>query len=176
MTKLGPGLLAGHIVFPLARETNVIGRTDRGTGVYPDIDISPLAGGPIVSRRHAQILHRGGALFVRDAGSLLGTLVNGEPIGDSERELNEGDSVTIADLTLRFSMRCEWPAGEESIVGSAVQMAQELGMTVVAEGVEDGSTARFLLSIGCEKGQGYFFGKPAPRETLDLAPRPVPST
>jgi EAL domain-containing protein (putative c-di-GMP-specific phosphodiesterase class I) len=31
---------------------------------------------------------------------------------------------------------------------------------VIAEGIEDRATADFLLSLGCEDGQGYFFGRP----------------
>jgi EAL domain-containing protein (putative c-di-GMP-specific phosphodiesterase class I) len=104
----GPGLVAGQIVFPLIRTNNVLGRTDRGSKSYPDIDISPLAGGTLISRRHAEIDHRDTEFFVRDLGSRLGTLVNGESL-ESERRLEEGDALTIGGLTLTFSRNCEWP-------------------------------------------------------------------
>jgi EAL domain-containing protein (putative c-di-GMP-specific phosphodiesterase class I) len=33
---------------------------------------------------------------------------------------------------------------------------------VIAEGIENRATADLLLRLGCERGQGYFFGKPMP--------------
>jgi EAL domain-containing protein (putative c-di-GMP-specific phosphodiesterase class I) len=91
--------------------TNVIGRADRASGIYPDIDISPLGGGRSISRKHAQVGRRGGSFYVRDLGSRLGTLLNGQPLGDEEHLLDEGDTVTIGGVTLTFSEHCEWPKG-----------------------------------------------------------------
>lgn len=105
----GPGLVSGQIVFPLTRSRNVLGRTDRGSEIYPDIDISPLAGGTLISRRHAEIVHRDDDFFLRDLGSRLGTLVNGESTAGAERRLEEGDAITIGGLTLTFSRGCVWP-------------------------------------------------------------------
>ena len=33
---------------------------------------------------------------------------------------------------------------------------------MIAEGIEDADTAKWLCSMGCEEGQGYYFGKPMP--------------
>ncbi|HYI46650.1 MAG TPA: EAL domain-containing protein, partial [Actinomycetota bacterium] len=86
-----------------------IGRTDRGSEIYPDIDISPLAGGTLISRRHAEIAHREEDFYLRDLGSRLGTLVNGESVAGAEHRLEEGDAITIGGLTLTFSEGCLWP-------------------------------------------------------------------
>ncbi len=45
------------------------------------------------------------------------------------------------------------------IVQAIVQMARSLGITVIAEGVEDASEELFLRAIGCHEAQGYRFGK-----------------
>ncbi len=63
-------------------------------------------------------------------------------------------------------------AGDESgatIVRAIVALAHELGKKVVAEGVETADDVAFLRSIGCEFGQGYFYGEPmADRDVIDL--------
>ncbi len=43
-------------------------------------------------------------------------------------------------------------------------LSQALGMTVVAEGVEESSQVEILRGIGCTFAQGYFFAKPLPLE------------
>ncbi|HYH86258.1 MAG TPA: EAL domain-containing protein [Pyrinomonadaceae bacterium] len=46
------------------------------------------------------------------------------------------------------------------IVRTVVVLAQNLGMDVVAEGVETNEQLVLLQKLGCENGQGYFFSKP----------------
>jgi len=53
-----------------------------------------------------------------------------------------------------------------AIVTSIVAMAHAVGLTVVAEGVETARQLEVLRSIGCDQGQGYYFGKPAPMSEL----------
>jgi hypothetical protein len=43
-------------------------------------------------------------------------------------------------------------------------MAKKIGIQTLAEGVETEEQFEFLRSIGCEKLQGYYFGKPMPYE------------
>ena len=63
-------------------------------------------------------------------------------------------------------------AGEEgasAIVRAMVALAHELGKKVIAEGVETPEDVVFLRSIGCEYGQGYFYGEPmAERDVIEL--------
>ncbi|MGN6610732.1 MAG: putative bifunctional diguanylate cyclase/phosphodiesterase, partial [Angustibacter sp.] len=47
-----------------------------------------------------------------------------------------------------------------TIVSSLVGLAHNLGLTVVAEGVEDDATRRALAELGCDEGQGYGLAKP----------------
>ena len=56
---------------------------------------------------------------------------------------------------------------DAAIVGSTVGLSRQLGLSVIAEGIEDRATADFLISLGCEDGQGYFFGRPMPVADLD---------
>jgi len=41
-------------------------------------------------------------------------------------------------------------------------MAARLGLAVVAEGVETDRQRQFLLGIGCQVHQGFFYGRPLP--------------
>ncbi|HEX3675621.1 MAG TPA: EAL domain-containing protein [Rhizomicrobium sp.] len=48
------------------------------------------------------------------------------------------------------------------VLGSIVKMAQELGRSVVVEGVEGEADANWLADLGCEFAQGFFFSAPLP--------------
>ncbi|RZJ14513.1 MAG: EAL domain-containing protein [Acidovorax sp.] len=58
-----------------------------------------------------------------------------------------------------------------AIVTAVLNMAQGFGVTVVAEGVETEATARRLREMGCASAQGYWFGRPAPLQDMDLSVR-----
>ena len=51
---------------------------------------------------------------------------------------------------------------DAAIVGSTINLGKLLGLSVIAEGIEDLATAEQLKSMGCEEGQGYYFGPPMP--------------
>jgi diguanylate cyclase len=54
------------------------------------------------------------------------------------------------------------------ITQSAIQLGQNLGLRVVAEGVETAETAACLLDLGCDVAQGYFYCKPLVPHELEL--------
>ena len=47
-----------------------------------------------------------------------------------------------------------------AVVRAVVDLAHVLGLTTVAEGVEDAATAARLQEYGCDAGQGHFFSRP----------------
>lgn len=55
---------------------------------------------------------------------------------------------------------------DASIVRSIIMLAESLGIRVVAEGIETRGEWDFLVSIGCECGQGYGIAKPMSAETI----------
>jgi diguanylate cyclase (GGDEF)-like protein/PAS domain S-box-containing protein len=65
---------------------------------------------------------------------------------------------------------------DAAIVGSTVGLAKQLGLSVIAEGIEDRATADFLVSMGCAEGQGYFFGKPMPASEFEAKFLAAPAT
>jgi EAL domain-containing protein (putative c-di-GMP-specific phosphodiesterase class I) len=46
------------------------------------------------------------------------------------------------------------------MVRSTVELAHQLGMKIVAEGIEDEPCLQFLAEMGCDTGQGYHIGRP----------------
>ncbi|WP_191991789.1 putative bifunctional diguanylate cyclase/phosphodiesterase [Bacillus aerolatus] len=54
-----------------------------------------------------------------------------------------------------------------AIVRLTTLMAKELGMKVIAEGVENNTQAAYLKKVGCEEFQGYLFSPPLPKEQFE---------
>lgn len=54
------------------------------------------------------------------------------------------------------------------IVRSTIALARDLGLRVVAEGIEDEETALALRDLGCHIGQGYHLGRPATADQILL--------
>lgn len=53
-----------------------------------------------------------------------------------------------------------------AIARAIVSMSQQLGLHIVAEGIETKEQGEFLYGLGCHVGQGYFYSKPVPGETF----------
>ncbi len=53
-----------------------------------------------------------------------------------------------------------------SMVSAMIALAQNLGMTALAEGIETEGEWRFLADRGCPMGQGYYFSRPVPAEDI----------
>ena len=65
---------------------------------------------------------------------------------------------------------------DAAIVSSTIGLSKQLGMSVIAEGIEDRATADALLRMGCEEGQGYFFGRPMPASEFKARFLTAPTT
>ena len=53
-----------------------------------------------------------------------------------------------------------------AVVRAVVDLAHVLDLTVVVEGVEDAATAALVRELGCDIGQGFYYGAPVPPEEL----------
>ncbi|MGG2053279.1 EAL domain-containing protein [Lysinibacillus pakistanensis] len=54
----------------------------------------------------------------------------------------------------------------EAIIKAIISMSHNLGLEVIAEGIEEPSQVDFLKRHRCQKGQGYLYNKPLPVETI----------
>jgi diguanylate cyclase (GGDEF)-like protein/PAS domain S-box-containing protein len=57
-------------------------------------------------------------------------------------------------------------ASDLTIVRSTIDLSHNLGLEVVAEGVEDGETLHLLAELGCDRAQGYFVSRPVPADVF----------
>jgi EAL domain-containing protein (putative c-di-GMP-specific phosphodiesterase class I) len=57
-------------------------------------------------------------------------------------------------------------SGDVVIVRSTIELVHNIGLTVVAEGVEEEATLKILVDDGCDVAQGYFFSRPCPAQEL----------
>jgi EAL domain-containing protein (putative c-di-GMP-specific phosphodiesterase class I)/CHASE2 domain-containing sensor protein len=57
--------------------------------------------------------------------------------------------------------------GDAILVRSTIELAHELGLKVVAEGVEDAECLAFLRTVGCDLAQGYFISRPVDADALE---------
>jgi len=53
----------------------------------------------------------------------------------------------------------------QAIVRRSIELSHDLGMTVVAECIEDKHQLEVLRDLGCDYGQGYYFARPQNRDT-----------
>ncbi|HXG53462.1 MAG TPA: GGDEF domain-containing response regulator [candidate division Zixibacteria bacterium] len=65
-----------------------------------------------------------------------------------------------------FVVHAATEAEDGAIVKLIVQMGHELGLKIVAEGIEDAETLDFLARLGCDMAQGYYIGRPLPGPEL----------
>ena len=75
--------------------------------------------------------------------------------------------VDVIKLDLMFLRESDHPEKSRTIIRHIVKMVKELGMELIAEGVETEEQAAFLKSQGCSEMQGYYFYKPLPRHELE---------
>jgi diguanylate cyclase (GGDEF)-like protein/PAS domain S-box-containing protein len=70
--------------------------------------------------------------------------------------------VDALKLDKSFVARMGVPGVDSRIGNAIVTLARELGMDLIAEGVETADQSRHLLSLGCPHAQGYFYSRPLP--------------
>jgi diguanylate cyclase (GGDEF)-like protein len=65
-----------------------------------------------------------------------------------------------------FVMHMVKDPGDAAIVRSVIDLGRNLGLSVVAEGVESAEACRLLAEWGCDRLQGYYLSKPAPPDVI----------
>ena len=72
----------------------------------------------------------------------------------------------VIKLDMRFLSNLENSEKAQILIDCIVKMANRIHMLTLTEGVETKVQAEFLNRVGCDRLQGYLFGKPIPKEAL----------
>jgi diguanylate cyclase (GGDEF)-like protein len=143
-------------------EPGLVDRVDRllaGVGVPPGLLTLELTEGAVMTDPEATIavLHQlsgaGVRLSIDDFGTGYSSLAYLKQLPVDEVKLDKA-----------FVMGMTVDADDEAIVSSTIELAHNLGLRIVAEGVEDRETWDALAVLGCELAQGHYLAPPMPAE------------
>jgi diguanylate cyclase (GGDEF)-like protein len=147
--NIGPGCVADPdfpaAVCRLLAEEQVPGR-------MISLEVSEETGTSAVSARFfAQLAESGIQFSLDDFGTGFASLesLGGWPINELKL-----DSSIVRPIINSSSFR--------KIVGTTIDLAHQLGVKVVGEGVESAAISSELEALGCDIGQGFYLGRPMP--------------
>lgn len=109
----------------------------------------------VLDRASNQLVENGYAIWLDDFGS-----------GYSSLNSLKDYTFDVMKLDMKFLENFNQNNKSGVIIDSIISLAERIGMRTLAEGVETQEQADFLLSIGCERLQGYLYGKPMMIEEL----------
>jgi EAL domain-containing protein (putative c-di-GMP-specific phosphodiesterase class I) len=100
----------------------------------------------------------------------LGVRISLDDFGTGYSSLSYLRSLPISSVKIdrSFSNSLGDDGRDTELVASIVSMAQVLGLSVIAEGVETEEQAELLREIGCDELQGFLFGEPMPSANARL--------
>jgi EAL domain-containing protein (putative c-di-GMP-specific phosphodiesterase class I) len=110
-----------------------------------------------ITKKHGDTLERLRQIGVRIAIDDFGT-------GYSSLKYLTIYPVNRLKIAQELVFRVTTDSRNATVVRAAIRLAKELGIEVIAEGVETEAQANFLLSAGCAYAQGYYFSRPVNAE------------
>ena len=87
-----------------------------------------------------------------------------DDFGSAYSSLNALKELSFDEIKLDMRFLRPFTVRSKRIAASIVEMAKRIFIHTLTEGVETEEHFYFLRNIGCEKAQGYYFGKPMPYE------------
>lgn len=92
-----------------------------------------------------------------------------DDFGTGHSSLSRLKKLPVSELKIdkSFVKDMERNRDDAIIVRSTVDLAHNLGLIVIAEGVETAATLELLREIGCDQVQGYYHSRPLPPETFE---------
>jgi diguanylate cyclase (GGDEF)-like protein len=81
--------------------------------------------------------------------------------------------IDIVKVDRSFVSTLQHDGPEEAIASAIIALAQQLGLTTIGEGIETPEQLRQLAALGCDLGQGFHLGRPAPDQDLRSMRQPT---
>ena len=108
------------------------------------------------------------ALEVLIALDKIGVVISIDDFGTGYSSLGYLKKLPATEIKIdkSFVMEMDRNSDDQTIVHSTIELAHNLGLSVVAEGVSSRQTWDELKRLGCDIGQGYYFSRPLPAERL----------
>src|ERR1700693_264975 len=99
----------------------------------------------------------------------MGLLASVDDFGSGYASLAYLAKLPVASVKIdkSFVMNMLVNRKDDVIVRSIIDLGHNLGLKVVAEGVDNQQTYDRLVALGCDIGQGYFISRPVPAEALE---------
>lgn len=93
----------------------------------------------------------------------MGVLIAIDDFGTGYSSLSYLKTLSLDKIKIDKSFVQDMLDSEDNaiIVKTIIQLSKSLGMQVIAEGVETFEQEQFIIQLGCDEGQGYFYSKPA---------------
>ena len=110
----------------------------------------------------------GAARLLRELAD-LGVEVSIDDFGAGYTSLGQLKNLPITEFKIdrSFVMNMNQDASDALIVHSVVDLGHNLGLTIVAEGVENADALAQLSAYGCDVAQGYYLCRPIPAQAFD---------
>ena len=120
------------------------------TSLVLEITESAMMRDPGTSARNMELLRVAGVRFAID------------DFGTGYSSLSQLRKLPVDELKIdrSFVSRAHADADDASIVSSTIELGHNLGLKVVAEGVEEADTLLMLRELGCDYAQGYLISRP----------------
>ena len=121
-----------------------------------EITESAIMDDPIRAQQTLERLHAMGfSLSIDDFGTGYSSLAYLKHLPVDELKIDKS-----------FVLNMEHDIDDTKIVRSTIDLGHNLGLRVVAEGIESEAVWHLLAALGCDQGQGYFMGRPIPGDQL----------
>jgi EAL domain-containing protein (putative c-di-GMP-specific phosphodiesterase class I) len=87
--------------------------------------------------------------------------------GNLDREMLEQLAVSSVKIGRKIVSRIPDSEADLATIAKVISIGRDLGMAVIATGIENPGQAAALLRAGCHYGQGFLFSVPMPAEVLE---------